>query len=147
MNEPIATVVRRAIYSFVVQTGVVPDVRALESSTGIPAAGVESALEALAEAHVIVLADDRRTIRFAPPFAGIETRFRVSILDRTWSAPCAWDSFGIPAALRADADITTACAESGEPIACGVRGGHAYGSGIIHLLVPAARFWDDIVYT
>jgi hypothetical protein len=27
---------------------------------------------------------------------------------------------------------------------CGVRGGRAYGDGVVHPLVPAAHFWDDI---
>jgi hypothetical protein len=40
-----------------------------------------------------------------------------------------------------------ACAWSGEPIQCGVEHGRAYGDGVIHLLVSAARFWDDIAYT
>ena len=65
----------------------------------------------------------------------------------SWYAPCAWDAFGIPAALKRDAAIDARCAWSGEPIACGVEGGAAYGDGVIHLLVPAARFWDDIAYT
>ena len=29
----------------------------------------------------------------------------------------------------------------------GVEHGGSYGDGFIHLLVPAAHFWDDIVYT
>jgi hypothetical protein len=48
---------------------------------------------------------------------------------------------------EADADIDARCGWSDEPIACGVTAGRAYGDGVIHLLVPAAHFWDDIGYT
>ena len=60
---------------------------------------------------------------------------------------CAWDAFGIAAALHADARIEARCAWSGDPMACGVEHGRAYGRGLVHLLVPAAHFWDDIVFT
>ncbi len=83
-----------------------------------------------------------------PPFSAVATPFRTSVAGgASWHAPCAWDAFGIPAALGRDATIEARCAWSGEPIDCGVRNGRSYGDGIIHLLVPAARFWDDITYT
>jgi hypothetical protein len=53
----------------------------------------------------------------------------------------------VAAALHTDARIDAACAWSGDPIVCGVERGRAYGGGVIHLLVPAAHFWDDIVFT
>jgi len=147
MNEPPPNVVRRAIYSIVSDTGAVPDAGALASATGLSIDDVRDALVALAESHVIVLEHDRRAIRFAAPFAAGDTGFRVTAAGRTYSAPCAWDSFGIAAALHADADIDALCAGSGVPIRCGVRASRAYGNAIVHLLVPAAHFWDDIVYT
>jgi hypothetical protein len=77
----------------------------------------------------------------------VRTPFRVATATASWYAPCAWDAFGIPAALKHDADIDARCAWSDEPIACGVKDSRAYGGGVIHLLVPAAHFWDDIGYT
>jgi hypothetical protein len=144
----ITVAVRQAIYAVVVSSGDVPDIATLAAATGYPDAIVHSALEKLAEAHVIVLSGDHRSIRFAPPFAAAGTiGFRVTSQGRAYAAPCAWDSFGIPAALHADAEIHASCAQSGVPIRCGVRGGQVYGDGLIHLLVPAAHFWDDIAYT
>lgn len=60
---------------------------------------------------------------------------------------CAWDAFGIPAALRQNAAIDGRCAWSGDPLAATVTHGRVRGSGLIHLEVPARRFWDDIFYT
>jgi hypothetical protein len=44
-------------------------------------------------------------IRMAPPFSGVETPFRVKIIDKHYFANCAWDALGIPAALHVDAII------------------------------------------
>jgi hypothetical protein len=145
-SNPSSTV-RRTLYSILIRTGTIPDLDSVATSTGLAAGSVRHALRALADAHVIVLEDDGQTIRFAPPFSRVATGFRVVAGDSEWAAPCAWDSFGIPAALHADAVIDASCAESGEAVRCGVRDGMAYGKGVIHLLVPAAHFWDDIVYT
>jgi hypothetical protein len=48
---------------------------------------------------------DPTRIRMAPPFPGIETRFRVNALGKQFFANCAWDALGIPAALHADASV------------------------------------------
>ena len=110
-------------------------------------AQIEDAYRALADAHVIILMPDSVDIWAAPPFAAVPTAFRVSSGRRTWFAPCAWDSFGIPAATGVDVEIEARCAWDREPMTCGVHDGRARGEGVVHLLVPAARFWDDIRYT
>ena len=119
----------------------------LAASLGLDQQIVAGAYRALADAHVIVLLPGTLEVAWAPPFSLVPTPFRSKAGDSSWYAPCAWDAFGIPAALNCDAVIDAACAWSGEPIDCGVEQGRAYGEGVIHLLVPAARFWDDIAYT
>jgi hypothetical protein len=119
----------------------------LAAALGTPLDAVERELRSLADAHVIALDPGRRRVMFAPPFSAVPTAFRVVAAGRAYFAPCAWDAFGIPAALRTSARIEAACAWSGDPVPCGVEAGRAYGSGVIHLLVPAAHFWDDIGYT
>ena len=139
--------VRKVVYGAIVRSGQAPSAASVAAGARLSLDEASSALRALADAHVIVLGQDGESIRFAPPFAGDKTRYRVRSGRRCWFAPCAWDAFGIPAALHTDAAIEAYCAHSGEPIECGVRGGTSYGKGVVHLLVPAARFWDDIVYT
>jgi len=139
--------VRRAIYAAITQSGRAPAAADLARSLGVSEEPVQDAYRALAEAHVIVLQPGSVEIAWAPPFSAVRTPFRSTVGTMSWNAPCAWDAFGIPAALKRDAVIDAHCAWSGEPIACGVEGGAAYGDGVIHLLVPAAHFWDDIAYT
>jgi Alkylmercury lyase len=96
---------------------------------------------------VIVLRPGTLDLWAAPPFSAGPTGFRVRSGNRSLFGTCAWDAFGVPAALHADADVEASCPSSGEPIRCGVRGGRAFGDAVIHLLVPAAQFWDDVIYT
>ena len=139
--------VRRAIYAAMVENGRPLTPADLARSMGVGEEAVADAYRALAEAHVIVLRPGTVEVVWAAPFSAVPTPFRSTVGSMSWYAPCAWDAFGIPGALKHDAAIDARCAWSGEQIACGVKDGAAYGDGVIHLLVPAAHFWDDIAYT
>jgi hypothetical protein len=97
--------------------------------------------------HALVL-DEVGRIRMANPFSGVPTPFRVIAAGRDWYANCAWDAFGICAALHADGQIETACPDCGETIRVEVRGERPDDETLVfHCLVPASRWWDDIVFT
>ena len=84
----------------------------------------------------------------ANPFSAVPTPFRVHADGRWWFANCAWDAFGICAALGVDGRVETTCADCGEPIAVAVRDRRPDDEGLVfHSLVPAVRWWDDIVFT
>jgi hypothetical protein len=148
-DETLLRTVRLAIYTAIQQRGAAPAAADVASAHQLEVRSVEEAYRALARSHVIVLHAGTLDIWSAPPFSAVPTAFRTdtSTGRRSWYAPCAWDAFGIPAALGSDARIEARCALSAEPIPCGVEDGRAYGNGVIHLLVPAAHFWDDIVFT
>ena len=51
-------------------------------------------------------------------------------------------------ALGSDGEISSARPDCGEPIEIALRAGRAEpDENVVHLLVPAARWWDDIVFT
>jgi hypothetical protein len=67
---------------------------------------------------------------------------------KTYYANCAWDALGIPAALHADAVVQASDGHTGEAITLEVHAGQpAPEPCVIHFAVPAARWWEDIVYT
>src|SRR6185503_668047 len=146
-NDALIQRVRIAVYGAIEATGNAPSAADLARDHRLEPAAIEEAYRALADAHVIVLRPGSAAIKWAPPFSAVPTAFRVRAGRSSWFAPCAWDAFGIPAAIDVDARIEARCAWSGEPVPCGVEHGNAYGSGLVHLLVPAAHFWDDIAYT
>jgi alkylmercury lyase-like protein len=139
--------VRQTIYMETVATGRVPAIAEIAVQMGMHEDDVRSACRDLADAHVVVFRPDGRELWAAPPFSAVPSAFKVHAGSRSWFAPCAWDAFGIPAALNTDADIDARCAWTGDPLPAGVRRKEVYGNGVIHLEVPARHFWDDIVYT
>ena len=57
-------------------------------------------------------------------------------------------ALGIPAMLNCDARIVAACGDCGEGITLAVMDGEVVGhTEVIHFAVPAARWWQDIVFT
>jgi len=140
-------IVRDAIYDQIVATGAAPATRDVAREHGIDERAVAVAYCTLADAHVIVLKPGTREIWSAPPFSAVPTAFRVQSGERSWYAPCAWDAFGIPAALKRNVTCAARCGWTDELLRCGVQDGATFGDAVIHLLVPAAHFWDDIVHT
>jgi hypothetical protein len=122
---------RRTIFASFAATGEQP-----------PRVADREALHALADQHVVVL-DERDRIVMAHPFAAHDDGARVEAGGRTWRGSCAWDAFGIVAALGLDdAHVTDAGGVQVE-----FRGGAPTGDAVFHVAVPAARWWDDIGFT
>ena len=102
----------------------------------------------LHEAHALVLNPATDEIRMANPFSAVPTAYRVHAGGRWWYANCAWDAFGVCSALDVDGRIESSCPDCGEPYAVEVTGRAIDRTDLLfHCLVPAAHWWDDIVFT
>jgi hypothetical protein len=102
----------------------------------------------LHEQHALVLNPATTEIRMANPFSAVPTAYRVHADGRWWYGNCAWDAFGICAALHVDGRIETSCPDCGEAVNVEVRAQRPDDESLLfHCLVPAARWWDDIVFT
>ena len=102
----------------------------------------------LHDAHALVLNPATDEIRMANPFSAVPTAYRVYARDRWWYANCAWDAFGILSALDVDGRIESSCPDCGEPYAVQVADRMIDRADLLfHCLVPAAHWWDDIVFT
>jgi hypothetical protein len=138
---------RNATYRLFAERGVAPDTAAVARAAAATEAEVRDAWARLHDAHALVL-DEAGALRMANPFSAVPTPHRVRAGGREWYANCAWDAFGICAALHVDGDIATSCPDCGEPIEVGVRDRHPSDETLVfHCLVPAARWWEDIVFT
>ena len=123
-----------------------PTPEVLAAVTGSRRAAVISALRTLADEHCLVLLPDGESIWMAHPFSGVETDFRVTLGDHRWFANCVWDGLSI-LALFGDGSLNTHSPATGDPLRFDVARGAVRGEGLVHFLVPARRFWDDIGYT
>jgi hypothetical protein len=107
---------RRAIFAAFAETGAPPEVQD------------RATLRALAAQHVVVLDEEERIV-MAHPFAAHRDGTRVDSGGRTWWGNCAWDAYGIVAALELGA---ATIAPDGE---------------LFHVAVAARDWWADIGFT
>ena len=146
--DPLLQQTRLYIYAQMVETSAAPSATDTARALSCSLAEAEDAYRALADAHVIVLRPASTTIWMAMPFSNMQTAYTVIAGGRAYYANCAWDAFGVPALLGADARIFTTCADCGGALERKVAGGNISETrGLVHFALPAKRWWDDVGFT
>jgi hypothetical protein len=139
---------RNRTYSLFVELGRAPSANEVAVAASSSRADVEAAWRRLHDAHALVLNAGTGELRMANPFSAVPTAYRVRAAERWWYANCAWDAFGICAALHVDGRIETSCPDCAQPITVEVRERRPDDESLVfHCLVPAAHWWDDIEFT
>jgi hypothetical protein len=139
---------RHLTYGLFVELGRAPTRSEAAASARLAEAEIAAAWRELHDQHALVLDLETTEIRMANPFSAVPTPYRVQAGGRAWYANCAWDAFGICAALHSDGHIATACPDCGQPLSISVRGETPDDPSLLfHCLVPAARWWDNIIFT
>jgi hypothetical protein len=134
---------RRRTYAFFVEHGRAP----APAELGEPEE-VLAAWRRLHDEHALVLNPGTDELRMLNPFSAVPTAHRVRARGRWRYANCAWDAFGICAALHADGRIETSCPDCGDPLTVDVTDRKPSDDTLLfHCLVPARHWWDDIVFT
>lgn len=138
---------RRRTYGRFVELGRSPTAAEMADALWLSREDVLAGWRRLHELHALVL-DATGELRMCNPFSAVPTPYRVYARDRWWYANCAWDAFGICAALRTDGRIETSCADCDETLTIEVRDEKPDDASLLfHALVPARAWWDDIVFT
>ncbi|MGH7624205.1 MAG: organomercurial lyase [Gemmatimonadaceae bacterium] len=142
------TDVKLAIYRMTATSGRVPTAQRVADALGTGKRDVLEAFGRLAAQRLLALEPDGQSIRMAPPFSAVPTEHRVLAGGVEYHANCAWDALGIPAALHLRAEVISRCEQSGTPLHLTVtETGPAPTSWLFHCQVPAALWWQDIVFT
>jgi hypothetical protein len=144
----IDTQVKVAVYRAIAESGKVPTLDEVMASTRATSSTVRDSYSRLRSKRLLLLEGDGVTIRMAPPFSGIPTQHQVTVDGVTYFANCAWDALGIPAALHRPGTVLSRCEQSLQPLHLIVGAdGPEPSSWLFHCLVPAAKWWDDLVFT
>lgn len=139
---------RNLTYRLFVEWGRAPAAEEVAHVSGLTVDEVRAAWRRLHDAHALVLDPAMAEIRMANPLSAVPSAYRVQAAGRWWNAPCAWDAFGICAALHVDGRIESSCPDCGEPMLVEVRRERPDDESLLfHCLVPAIQWWDDIVFT
>ena len=139
---------RQLTYRLFVERRRAPAATEVADEAGLDVTSVQEGWQRLHRAHALVLHPATSEIRMANPFSAVPTSYRVHAGGAWWYANCAWDAFGICAALHFDGRIETSCPDCGEAILVDVVEQRPSDETLLfHCLVPACHWWDDIVFT
>jgi hypothetical protein len=149
MDENLIWNIRAFVYQWFASATEAPTAARIAGHFGLTAEQAREALSVLHERHALFLEAGTIRVRFANPFSNVPTPFQVIVNGKTYQANCAWDSFGVVAALHAPAAIVhSACAYSGVPIRIVVRDSQVRNTDeVVHFLVPFDRWYEDLVFT
>jgi hypothetical protein len=137
--------VRLHVYRTFVNLGRPPMPVEIAMALDASSAQVEASLRRLAEAHALVLAPGTPYIWMANPLCALPSPFRVEAQGRDWYGVCIWDAMGVIAMLGGDGSVSTLCPDCGDQLTLNVRDGTIeQAEYVVHYLVPAAHWWDDI---
>ena len=139
---------RNLTYSQLLTLGRAPLAAEVARVAGLGVDQISEGWRRLHAAHALVLNQATNELRMLNPFSAVPSAYRVRADGRWWYANCAWDAFGIFGALRCDGRLETSCPDCGEAVAIELRDGRLDDTSLLfHCLVPAAQWWNDIVFS
>jgi hypothetical protein len=140
--------IRAFVYRHIGETARPPLLDETAARFGLTLEQTAAAYEELHGRHAFFLKPGTHVILMANPFSAVETPFIVHANNKTYSANCAWDSLGIPAALHSDAKVEARCAQSADVIRLQVTNGQVSGPGaLVHFLIPFRNWYSDLAFT
>ena len=141
--------VRLHILRELIASSAAPSVGDTAAALGVPESDAAAAYDRLAASRVIVLQPGTRDVLMTAPLSAVPTPHVVRMADgRSHYGNCVWDALGVIAMLGQDGDVETVCADCEAPLTLTIRGGALEPTdAVVHFAVPAARWWEDIVFT
>jgi hypothetical protein len=147
-TEELIWAARSFVYAHFVATAQPPTIDQTAQHLAITPEAAVDLYHTLDARHALLLEHGTTQIRMANPFSAVPTSFEVTTHGQIYWANCAWDAFGIPAALHADAEIRAQCAFEGTPLHIQVRGTSFSGDcGLVHFPLPCRHWYYDLVFT
>lgn len=138
--------VRLRVYTQFITTGQAPTSQEVASALSCSLSDLQAAYRRLAAGKALVLQKSGEVL-MAEPFSAVPTPFTVEVGTQWWWGNCIWDALGIPALLKQDARIVTACGCCNEAMTLEVRNGMLLKApGVVHFAIPAREWWKDVVF-
>jgi hypothetical protein len=136
------------VYDRLFARGLPPTAAEIAEHWGIDEGAAKRMLGALKIGKTLLAHPTTGEIWMAGPFASSPTPYRVVGSHASWWANCAWDMLGIAALADEPVRIDASCTDCAAPVT--IRADPLTGprdQGIVHFLLPARRWYDDIGFT
>lgn len=144
-----STALRIFVYDEIIACGVPPTSDAIGQHFDVSPDDARQSLRELRIGKTILVHPGTGEIWMAGPFSASESAYRLTNGARSWWANCAWDMFGVPMLVGEPLRADTRCTDCGDPIAlrCDPTLPPNDADGVVHFLLPARRWYDDIGFT
>ncbi|TMC47524.1 MAG: hypothetical protein E6J14_15345 [Chloroflexi bacterium] len=149
MNAELVNEVRLHVLRTAMEALPVPSAPESAAVLGVSEEQAIEAYRQLADGHVYVLEPgDNIRLRMVNPFSAVPTAFEVEAGGKSYYGNCVWDAVGIISLLGGSGHVKTICPDCGETMLLVVSQHQLVRKeGVVHFSVPAAHWWDDIIYT
>jgi hypothetical protein len=142
------TDLRVYIYDQILSSGVPPRIRNLATHFETTESEARDAIAALGIGKTVLPHPGTGEIWMAGPFASDPTPYRVRGKSVSWWANCAWDMLGIAFIAGERVDVDAVCAWSKVSLPLAVSPSRPPDPlCVVHFLLPARQWYDDIGYT
>lgn len=143
------TDLRVFVYDDMLRRGRPPLCAEIAAHFGISPLVARDALAALRIGKTILVDPRSGEIWMAGPFSAGETPYRVSAGERSWWANCAWDMFGVAHLANRHVTVHASCGDCGESMTVEADPSSPPPNdvGVVHFLVPARHWYDDVGFT
>ncbi len=140
--------IRLFIYRDFVDRGAPPSVDDAAERFDISIDEARASFQRLHRGHAIFLEPETDHVRMANPLSAIPTPYRVTVNGQSLYANCAWDSVGVPAMLRRNAQIEARVSDS-ESIRYSIENGALIADTalVVHFPIPFSHWYDDLIHT
>jgi hypothetical protein len=154
--NPALVKTRQFITGYFLEKGFAPTAQEIAENTNNSLKEVTEQLKTLAANRALVLHPHDNSIWIAHPFSDAPNAVWVETTDegdkKSWWSNCPWCAFGIAALAKRDVTISAKLGGESETIEIKVIKGKpqiddSNSSVVVHLPIPAARLWDNVIYS
>ena len=145
---PTSCDLRIHIYDRLLEVGRPPTCQEIGTHFAISQADARRSIADMKIGKTVLPDPKTEEIWMAGPFSAEPTTYRVIGNRAQWFANCAWDMFGIAMIVGEEVRIEAQCTDCGAPMSLRADPLTAPNCpGVVHFLVPARRWYEDIRFT
>ena len=145
------TSLRVFVYDWTLSRGFPPSTSAIAAHFKTSVDDARQALADLKIGKTILTHACSGEIWMAGPFSSVPTPYRVFGPKVSWWANCAWDMLGVMVIANEPVCLETECTDCREPLTIDANPAQGVAQSmrnlVVHFLVPARHWYDDIGFT
>jgi hypothetical protein len=147
-DQPSVSALRVFVYEELIDRGRMPTSEDIAAHFAVSSQQARQVMKGAQLGKTLLPHPTTGELLMAGPFGAAPTPYCVTTGTRHWWANCAWDALGIAAIVGEAVDIDARCTDCGYPMPMSVSPtDRTLGDGVVHFLLPARRWYEDLGFT